>query len=82
MGSYFPCKWFSDNQMKTNITKVHLIVGTNDTAETQIGDPSVTSSGSENLLVVKIGSELSFDAHGNHLCSKASKELRARAKVS
>ena len=74
-------KWFSDNQMKSNGDKCHLIVSTNDTAEIQIGEYLIKSSTNEKLLGVNIDSKLTFDSHVSHLCNKANKKLRALARI-
>ena len=74
-------KWFADNKMKTNEDKCHLIVGTNELTEIQIGDFSVKNSGSEKLLDVNIDSKFNFDCHVSDLCSKANKKFRALARV-
>ena len=74
-------KWFADNQMKTNDDKCHLIANTNELTEIQIGDFSIKNSGSEKLLGINIDSNLNFDCHVNHLCSKEHKKLKALARV-
>ena len=74
-------KWFSDNQMKNNGDKCHLIVSTNDTAEIQIGEYLIKSSTNEKLRGVNIDSKLTFDRHVSHLCNKANKKLRALARI-
>ena len=74
-------KWFSDNQMKSNSDKCHLIVSKNDTTEIQIGDSVIKSSSTEKLLGVNIDCKLNFDSHVKHLCNKANKKLRALARV-
>ena len=74
-------KWFSDNQMKSNGDKCHLIVSTNDTAEIQIGEYLIKSSTNEKLLGVNIDSKLTFDSHVSHLCNKANQKLRALARI-
>ena len=74
-------KWFSDNQMKSNGDKCHLIVSTNDTAEIQIGEYLIKSGTNEKLLGVNIDSKLTFDSHVSHLCNKANKKLRALAGI-
>ena len=74
-------KWFTDNQMKTNEDKRHLIVSTNELTEIQIGDFSIKNSANEKLLGVNTDSKLSFDCHVNHLRNKANKKLRALARV-
>ena len=74
-------KWFTDNQMKTNENKCHLIVSTNELTEIQIGDFSIKNSVNETLLGVSIDSKLNFDIHVNHLCNKTNKKLEALARV-
>ena len=74
-------KWFTDNQMKTNENKCHLIVSTNELTEIQIGDFSIKNSVNETLLGVSIDSKLNFDSHVNHLCNKTNKKLEALARV-
>ena len=53
-------KWFTDNQMKTNEDKCHLILNTNELTAIQVGDFSIKNSGSEKLLGVNIDSKLNF----------------------
>ena len=74
-------EWFTDNQMKTNEDKFHLILSTNELTEIQIGDFSIKNSANEKLLGVNIDSKLNFDCHVNHLCNKANKKLRVLARV-
>ena len=74
-------KWFTDNQMKTNDDKCHLIVSTTEATEIQIGDYSIKNSDNEKLLGVYIDNKLNFDYHVDQLCKKASKKLRALARV-
>ena len=66
-------KWFSDNQMKSNSDKCHLIVSTNDTTEIQIEDSVIKSSNTEKLLGINIDCKLNFDSHVKYLCNKANK---------
>ena len=74
-------KWFTDNQMKSNNDKCHLIVSTNEPVEVQIGECSIKNSSKEKLLGVTIDSKLNFDDHVNHLCGKANQKLRALARA-
>ena len=46
-------KWFSDNLMKSNAEKCHLLVSTNNTVNIKIGNIDITNSTSEKLLGVK-----------------------------
>ena len=74
-------QWFSDNQMKGNTDKCHLIMSTNNATELQIGDSSIKTSNCEKLLGVKIDYKLTFDEHVNSLCKKANSKLRALART-
>ena len=56
-------KWFSDNQMKGNADKCHLIMSTENAPELQIGDSFIKASSCEKLLGVKIDYKLTFDEH-------------------
>ena len=47
-------RWFSDNQMKGNTDKCHLIMSTNNTPELKVGDSLIKTSTCEKLLGVKI----------------------------
>ena len=37
-------KWFTENEMKSNADKYHLIVSTADTTEIQVGDSVIKNS--------------------------------------
>ena len=74
-------KCFTDNQVKTNEDKCHLIVSTTEATEIRIGDYSIKSSDNEKLLGVYIDNKLNFDYHVDQLCKKANKKLRALARV-
>ena len=47
-------RWFSDNQMKGNTDKCHLIMSTSNTPELKVGDSLIKTSACEKLLDVKI----------------------------
>ena len=48
-------KWFSDNLMKINTDKCHLLVTANNTVKIKIGNFDITNSKSEKLSGVKTG---------------------------
>ena len=64
-------KWFSDNQMKGNTDKCHLLLSKDGSFEIDIGDSIIESSTCEKLLGIKIDSKLRFDDHIQDLCNKA-----------
>ena len=70
-------KWFSDNLMKINTDKCHLLVTTNNTVKIKIGNFDITNSKSEKLLGVKFDHKLSFDDHISELYKKASRKIHA-----
>ena len=74
-------RWFSDNQMKGNTDKCHLIMSTNSNPEIQVGDSLIKASDCEKLLGLKIDYKLNFDNHVNGLCKKANNKLRALARA-
>ena len=63
-------KWFSDNLMKSNADKCHLLISTNSTVKMKIGHFDIANSRNENLLAVKFDSKLTFDDHISELCKK------------
>ena len=64
-------KWFSDNQMKRNTDKCHLLMSKDKYSEIHIGESIIKSSDFERLLGIKIDSKLRFDDHVQDLCKKA-----------
>ena len=73
-------KWFSDNQLKGNTDKSHLIMSTENALERQIGDLLIKTSSSEKLLGVKIDYKLTLDEHVKSLRKKANNKLRSLAR--
>ena len=66
-------KWFSDNQMKANINKCHLLV--------KLGKTEIRNSEYEKLLGIKVDTKLNFNEHLNDIISKASHKVNAFARV-
>ena len=56
-------KWFSDNLIKINADKCHLLVSTNNIVEIKTGNFDIAKSKSEKLLGVIFDHKLSFDDH-------------------
>ena len=70
-------KWFSDNLMKSNPDKCHLLISTNNTVKMKIGHFDIANSRNEKLLGVKFDSKLTFDDHISELCKKTSRKIHA-----
>ena len=78
-------EWFSDNFMKLNADKCHLLVlgqRCDGPVTVRIGNVDVVNSSEEKLLGVQIDSRLSFDNHVPKLCRKPSNKLYALARIS
>ena len=74
-------KWFSDNVMKSNADKCHLLVCTNNAINIKIGNIDINNSTCNELLGVKFDYKLTFDDHISKLCQKASRKIHALASV-
>ena len=61
-------KWFSDNQMKANAEKCHLLTSGKKEMSLKIGDTNIGNSDSEKLLSIKIDRKLTFGAHLKDMC--------------
>ena len=74
-------KWFSDNLMKSNADKCHLLISTNNTVKMKIGHFDIANSRNEKLLGVKFDSKLTFDDHISELCKRTSRKIHALSRV-
>ena len=81
--------WFSENFLKANADKFHLIAGSKVPVDIQISDIKVTSKSMVKLLGIHIDNRLKIidlmieiiDYHVSQLCKKASKKLHALARI-
>ena len=65
--------WFSDNILKSNVDKCHLIASSKVQVDIQISDTKVTSESRVKLLGIHIDNRLNFDYDVSQLCKKASR---------
>ena len=70
-------KCFSNNQMKVNKDKCHLLLSNKERVTMKIGETETKSSNCEKLLGIKIDNNLFFDEHLNHILDKASHKTNA-----
>ena len=56
-------KWFSDKQMKANISKYQILVNRRDEVTIRIGDTEIKNSEYEKLLEIKANAKLNFNEH-------------------
>ena len=75
-------KWFRENGLIANSSKSHFLISPNETKSIQIQNSYIKASSSEELLEIKIDSNLTFHDHIISLCSKANKKRSALSRVS
>ena len=77
-------KWFSDNFLKLNDDKCHLMIfgGKSTEATVTIGNSKINESDYEKLLGVTFDKKLSFKKHVEDLYKKANQKLHALARLS
>ena len=75
-------EWFSNNYMKANPDKCHLLTSCPSDTNVIIDENIIQASPSEKLLGIKIDCNLSFNKHVADICKKASQKLNALARVS
>ena len=74
-------QWFSDNQMKCNINKCHLLVKKKDEVTIRIGDMKIKNSEYEKLPEIKADTELNFNEHLNDIINRTSHKVNALSRV-
>ena len=74
-------KWFSENQMKANISKSHLLVNKKDEVAINLGESEIKNSEYVQLLGIKVDTKLIFNEHLNDIISKASRKVNALSRV-
>ena len=65
-----------------NSSKTHFLISPYETKSIQIQNSCIKTSSSEELLEIKIDSNLTFHDHIISLCSKANKKLSALSSAS
>ena len=73
--------WFSDNILKANLDKCHLLINTDENAALKIKNETITNSSNEKLLGILFNNKFDFNEHVTLLCRKASQKLNALARV-
>ena len=73
--------WFSDNFLKANPDKCHLLINTDENVALKIKNEAITNSSNEKLLGILFNNKFDFDEHVTSLYRKASQKLNALARV-
>ena len=72
--------WFSNNEMKLNTDKCHLLLNGQEPNTLKIGDLHINNSLSEKLPGITFDCKLKFNKHIEDICQKASQKLNAFAR--
>ena len=77
-------KWFSDNLLKLNDEKCHLMAfgDKNTEVKIKIGNSEVKESECEKLLGISFDKQSNFKEHSEDLCRKANQKSNALARLS
>ena len=74
-------RWFSDNQMKANLNKCHLVVNKKYEVAINLGETEIKNSEYEKLLGIKVDTKLNFNEHLKDITSKASRKVNTLSRV-
>ena len=69
-------KLFKDNQLKDNIDRFHLILGTEDSNQIQTVNSLIKGILCEKLLGVKFDHKLAFDRNVKSFCKKGKSKIK------
>ena len=73
--------WFSQNEMKANLGKCHMLLSSTESLNFQILETVIHNSQSKKLLGVTFDNKLKFEKHINTICQKANRKLNALARI-
>ena len=73
--------WFSQNEMKANLGKCHMLLSSTESLIFQISEIVIDNSQSKKLLGVTFDSKLKFEKHINTICQKANRKLNALTRI-
>ena len=84
VGGTMVAKWFSDNYMKLNDDKCHLMILSDKSSKATVAirNSIISESDYEKLLGMTFDKKLSFRKHVEGLCKMANQELHALARLS
>ena len=74
-------EWFSDNQMKANKDKCHLVISNNEKVSMKIDNIELENTSSEKLLRIIIDSKLNFKEHLEGIIKKASRKANVLSRI-
>ena len=75
-------EWFSNNSLKANADRCHLILSTDEPFSINIDHEIIKNSNNKKLLGINLNNRLGFDTHVANICNRVSKKLHALARIS
>ena len=72
---------FSNNEMKLNTNKCHLLLNSQESNTLKIGDLHINDSLREKLLAITLDCKLKFNKYIKDICRKVSQKLKAITKL-
>ena len=75
-------EWFSNNFLKVNAYKCHLILNADEPFSNNIDNEVIKNSSNKKLLRINLNNRLGFDTHVANICNRVSKKLHALARIS
>ena len=73
--------WFSQNEMKANLGKCHMLLSSTESLNFQILETVIHNSQSKKLLGVTFDNKSKFEKHINTICQKANRKQNALARI-
>ena len=75
-------EWFSNNFLKANADKCHLILSKDEPFSINIDNEVIKNSSNKKLLGINLNNRIGFDTHVANICNQVSKKLHALARIS
>ena len=74
-------KWLSDNQMKANKDKCHLVISNNEKVSMKIDNIELENTSSEKLLGIIIDSKRNFKEHSEGIIKESSRKINMLSRI-
>ena len=73
--------WFSNNYLKANPGKCHLLVNTTGNNRIKVRNEAISNRSNQKLLGIRFNSNFCFDDHVASLCKKTSQKLNVLTRI-
>ena len=74
-------KWFSDNLLKLNTDKCHVLLNSQGPKTIKIGNLCIKNASCEKMLGINFDYKLKFTNHTEEICEKVSRKLNALPRI-